>query len=577
MVKTDRAFTLNDYFKYIQNDKKDLNEEYYITNMKIIINEINNKHLTPDEYFSHLLSYNKSTKDKFITRLNWIKYLKKEKINLSSKDIDNLFLWIDTKKDNLIDRDEFLSKYNFTTKPLTVFKDIIYNNKLDIEDLAHRMNMNINEIKQLNYEEFRDKIKKIDSTLKESFIMNIFEELKNNSINNNLLDQKKFLKEINYKKDDCNENNKNKYFTEIYREAILKKIKYEELKKLFEKSDESNLGLLTKTDYTSVISKVIPGFNDDEHLIYIRITDSLDKDTNKIIYSKILNSIFFYIPEKQNDEFIVLCQILSKILVNECDNDLEKLYYYISKGKIKKPSYINKIKPLTLEQISKFLKEKYNKNISEKAILKFDVDADGEISYEDMKSILKRYNLTNFFKFNNKVSNPQINFFSQENLPDVKIKSIIKNLYNYMKMKNITEIGLFKKLDKNGDGFISNVELNEGLDDIIKLNSNIKDQFFNFLDYYHLGMVDLSTFISRLTNAENNQRFNYLCQNNNKIENQILEEFKKYCRKNKEYSDTEIYKVIDKDCDGIINYSDFKNFVINILKIPKDDIYKENL
>ena len=578
MVKTDRAFTLNDYFKYIQNDKKDLNEEYYITNMKIIINEINNKHLSPDEYFSHLLSYNKSTKDKFITRLNWIKYLKKEKINLSSKDIDNLFLWIDTKKDNLIDRDEFLSKYNFTTKPLTVFKDIIYNNKLDKEDLAHRMNMNINEIKQLNYEEFRDKIKKIDSTLKESFIMNIFEELKNNSINNtNLLDQKKFLKEINYKKDDCNENNKNKYFTEIYREAILKKIKYEELKKLFEKRDESNLGLLTKTDYTSVISKVIPGFNDDDHLIYIRITDSLDKDTNKIIYSKILNSIFFYIPEKQNDEFIVLCQILSKILVNECDNDLEKLYYYISKGKIKKPSYINKIKPLTLEQISKFLKEKYNKNISEKAILKFDVDADGEISYEDMKSILKRYNLTNFFKFNNKVSNPQINFFSQENLPDVKIKSIIKNLYNYMKMKNITEIGLFKKLDKNGDGFISNVELNEGLDDIIKLNSNIKDQFFNFLDYYHLGMVDLSTFISRLTNSENNQRFNYLCQNNNKIENLILEEFQKYCRKYKEYSDTEIYKVIDKDCDGIINYSDFKNFVINILKIPKDDIYKENL
>ena len=83
--------------------------------MKLIINEINNKHLTPEEYFSHLLSYNTSSKDKFITRLNWIIYLKKEKINLTSRDSDNLFLWIDTKKDNLIDRDEFLSKYNFTT------------------------------------------------------------------------------------------------------------------------------------------------------------------------------------------------------------------------------------------------------------------------------------------------------------------------------------------------------------------------------------------------------------------------------------------------------------------------------
>ena len=579
MVKTDRAFTINDYFKYFENDKTNLSEEYYIEKMKLIINEINNKHLTPEEYFSHLLSYNTSTKDKFITRLNWINYLKKEKINLSSRDSDNLFLWIDTKKDNLIDRDEFLSKYNFTTKPLTVFKDIIYNNKLDIEDLAHRMNMNMNEIKQLNYEEFRDKIKKIDFTLAESFIQSMFDELKNNekNLDNDVIEQKKFLKEINYKKEDFYEKNKNKYFSEIYREAIRKKIKYEELKRLFEKRDETSLGLLTKTDYVSVISKIVPEYNDDDHLVYIRITDSLDMNTSKVIYSKILNSIYFFIPEKQNDEFIKLCQILSQILLKECDNDLEKLFNYINKGIIKKSYFIGTIKPLTLEQILKFLKEKYNQSISEKAILKFDVDSDGVISYEDMKSVLKRFNVTNFFKYNNKVSNPQIQFFTKENLSEDKNKSIILSLYNYMKAKNLTEIGLFKKLDKDGDGFISNVELNEGLDDIVKLNSNIKDQFFNFLDYYKNGMVDLNTFISRLTNPENNYRLNYLCQNNNKKENEILEEFKLYCQKNKDFSDTEIYKILDKDCDGIINYSDFENFVINILKIPQEEFNKENI
>ena len=574
MVKTDRAFTLNDYYKYFETDKKNLDTEYYIAKMKFIINEINVKHLTPEEYFSHLLSYNTSTKDKFITRLNWIKYLKKEKINLSSKESDNLFLWIDTKKDNLIDRDEFLSKYNFTTKPLTVFKDIIYNNKLDIEDLAHRMNMDLNEIKQLNYEEFRDKIKKIDYTLAETFIQSIFDELKKEGKN---VEQKKFLKEINYIKDDFYEKNNNKYFSEMYREAIIKKIKYEELKRLFEKRDETSIGLLTKADYVSVISKIVPEYNDDDHLVYIRITDALDKNTSKVIYLKILNSIFFYIPEKQNDEFIKLCQILSQVLMKECNNDLEILFNYISKGIIKKPYFISSIKPLTLNQISKFLKEKYNQNISEKAILKLDVDSDGLISYEDMKSILKRYNVTNFFKYYNKISNPQINFFSKENLSEDKIKSIIKTLYNYIEKKNLNEIGLFKKLDKNGDGFISNVEFNEELDNIVKLNSNIKDQFFNYLDYYKNGMVDLPTFISRLTNPENNCRFNYLCQNNNKIENQILEEFKLYCQKNKELSDTEIYKVMDKDSDGIINYSDFEYFVINILKILKEEFKKENI
>ena len=41
----------------------------------------------------------------------------------------------------------------------------------------------------------------------------------------------------------------------------------EELKKLFENRDELSLGVLSKVDYVSVISKVIPEFTDDEHMI----------------------------------------------------------------------------------------------------------------------------------------------------------------------------------------------------------------------------------------------------------------------------------------------------------------------
>ena len=581
LVKNDRNFTLDDYFKYFENDKKDLNEYYYIENMKIIIKEINNKHLTPDEYFDHLLSYNISTKDKFITRINWIKYLQKEKINLSAKDCDNLFKWIDTKKDELIDIDEFVSKYNFTTKPLTTFKDIIYNNKLDIEDLAYKMGMKVDEIKQLNYEEFKDKIKNIDKTLSDSFIRSIFDELQINNINdlnNQLLEQKNFLKEINYRKDDYYEKNKNKYFTQKYRESIIKNISHEELKRLFEKRDGPSLGFLSIADYISVISRVITEFSDDEHMIYVRITDAFDKTGDNVVYSKILNSIFFFVPEKQNDEFIQLCQILSQALMNECDNDIEKLMLYISQGTIQKPPLLTYIKPLTLEVLSKFLKEKCNcQNISDKAILKLDVDSDGLISYEDMKSILKRFKVTGFFKYTNEVSNPQINFYTKENLPEDKIKSIIKNLLNYMKSKNINERALFKKLDKNGDGFISNVEFNEEIDHILKLSPDIKDQFFNYLDYYHNGMVDLSTFISRLTNIENDHKLNFLSLNTNTVENQILEEFKLFCQKHKDFSDTEIFEILDKDSDGVVNESDFENFVVNILLIPNEEFNKYNL
>ena len=581
MVKSDREFTLDDYFKFFEYDKKILDDPYYVSKMKLIINEMNNKHLTHDEYFNHLLSYNISTKDKFITRINWINYLQKEKINLSAKDCDNLFLWIDTKKDNLIDINEFISKVNFTTKPLTVFKDIILNNKLDIEDLAHKMNMSIDEIKQLTFDEFKNKIQKIDYTLSEDFIRSIFQEISSDAGvgggMENFLEQNKFLKEIDYKKAEFYEKNKNKYFIQKYRETILKKIKYEDLKKLFEKRDEGSFGALSKTDYASVLSKIIPEFNDKEHMVYVRVNDALDKNGEKIIYSKILNSIYYYIPEKQDDNFIKLCQILSQVLKDKCNDDIEKLIFYISEGIQKKSSSLNTLKPLTLEKISNFLKDKYNENIPDKIILKLDIDSDGLISFEDIKSVLKRFVVTDFFKYNNEASNPRINLYSSEVLPDDKIRSIIKNLYNYMNLKNISETGLFKKLDKNCDGFISNVEFNEEIDKIIKLSPTIKDQFFNFLDFYHNGMIDLSTFISRLTNMDNDFNFNFLSQNNNLIENQILQEFKNFCIKYKNYSDTEIYELLDKDCDGVINMNDFQNFVTRILLIPKEEFTKENL
>ena len=89
----------------------------------------------------------------------------------------------------------------------------------------------------------------------------------------------------------------------------------------------------------------------------------------------------------------------------------------------------------------------YKENIPEKILLKLDIDSDGLISYDDLKSVLKRYSLTSYFKYDNYSICPNINLFSKETLTDIKMKSIIKKLYNYMKMKNISETGLFRKLD----------------------------------------------------------------------------------------------------------------------------------
>ena len=412
--------------------------------------------------------------------------------------------------------------------------------------------------------------------LSEEFITKIFEELcqKDQKIDKNIIDSQKILKEIDYKKSDYYA--KNKYFTIKYKESIKNKINHNDLKSLFEKRDNPSLGILSKVDYISVLSKIIPEFIDDDHMKFVRISDAIDQNDN-VIYPKILDIIYFYTEEKLNDGFTHLCQILSQILINKCENDVEKLMYLIDIGIPKKSNSLNYPRPLTINQISTFLLKNYKENISEKTILKLDIDSDGLISFGDLKSVLKRYSLTSYFKYDNNSNIPNINLFSKENLSEDKIKSIIKKLYIYMKTKNLTETGLFKKFDKNEDGFISNVEFNEEINDIIQMSPAIKDQFFNFLDFYHNGMVDLATFISRISNMENLPEVNFLGENNNCIENEILKKFKEFILKNNNLSDNEIFQIIDKDCDGLVNIDDFMQFIVNNLEILKGDFTKANL
>ena len=60
-----------------------------------------------------------------------------------------------------------------------------------------------------------------------------------------------------------------------------------------------------------------------------------------------------------------------------------------------------------------------------------------------------------------------------------------------------------------------------------------------------------------------------LIENNNEIEVKILERLKQFVIRNKNLSDNEIFRFMDKDCDGLINLDDLKLFIIDNLHIPE--------
>ena len=582
LVKTDRDFNMNDYINYFDNpkDKIIFDEPYFLKMMRLIINLINDMQLKAEEYFDHLISNNISTEEKVLTRLNFIKYVQNDQLPFSAEELDNLFNWMDSKKDNVLDLEEFVKSYNYCLKSLTILKSIIYNNKLDIEDLAHRMKININELENYDYYTFAEKIKRLDYTIPEKFINKLFNELyekKNgNKINtkdnkenktNKVINSKFFLDEINYVKPVENY----KSFTQNYMEVIKSKITYEKLKQLFEKFDDESIGTLTKIQYVSALTDLLPEFTDEDHMRFIRISNLFDKE-GKILYPELLNMIYYFNKSKLSDPFTKLCQTLIEILEEKCNNDIEVLMYLIETGIPKKKFSLIIHKPLTSYQIKKFLNGLNIKiDIPIKIIQKLDIDADVLISFYDLRAVLKRYSGTLYFKYYNDSTSPNIKLFSKETMNERKIKTICVKIQAYMKSKNINPNILFKKFDKDNDGFISNIDLNEGLNEIFHMSPALGDPFFNYLDFYHIGMVDLETFIARINKFVTTHA---IVHNSNRIEREIIEKMKQFIIKNKNMSDIEIFQIIDKDCDGLISLDDFETFVINNLKIYENSFDK---
>ena len=572
IVKMDKDMSIEDFNEFFLPKNKKLlsyDEPYFIEMMKKIIVKMTEKLMSCTEYFDHLLSYNISTLDKVISRLNWIKYLQLEKFNFNAEELDHFFNWIDTKKDNVIDIDEFTNKYLYTINPLTIIKNIVHNNKLDIEDLAHRMQMSTDEIKKLDYFSFLKHVQKLDYTLPETFIRKIFNELKkkDNITGKEYVESKKFLDKINYVQPPENYES----FTQKYVNTVKSRTTYEYLKKQFEKYDQDSLGTMTKLEYVTAMSHIFPEFNDDDHMRFVRIMEVLDKN-NKVIYPEILNIIYYCNINKMNDHFTKICEFLLEKLNGECENNVERLMYLIETGQVKKTISLNRHKPLTAKQIENFL-TKSNISIEKKVIMKLDLDSDGLFSYEDLYSVLLRYRDTLYFKYYNNSNYTNILLFPKDVLSKDKLYAICEKILAYMKMVNITPFGFFKKFDKDNNGLISNIDFNQGIKELLNINAAVADPFFSYLDYYNIGMIDFETFMSRLNYLEKSK----ISENDRKEENEVIEKIKTFILKSDHLSDNEIFQIMDKDSDGLIKSNDLIEFIKNNLDMREKELSKSKI
>ena len=564
MTKSSRNFTKADYNKFFT-CKKDLDSEFDEAALKRINAAVRRAQLKPSEYFSHLLSYNINRNDNSITRYDFHRCCLAEKLSFSAEEIDHVFDLIDKKKDGVIDREEFLSAVTFESRALFRVQDVIKRNALDIEDIAFRLEIDMNKNEILDYIGFKLKIKKLDYTYSDNFIKSLFDEISNGE---SYVDTQSLIGAFDvFKKHNFIQTN-NFSFKKNFIENIKQNATLQRLKQAFEHIDSNNGGRLTKADFCSIIQKFSNEFKDEDIMKFTRITKLVDSN-NLVKYPEFINMIYY---NAEDDQFTQCVEELKKYIDTQCDRKLIKFFQKLNRCENR--SIYDTKTTITISQLTQFFGDKI-RNLDANVVCKFDLDSDGLISIHDIQGIFERYVSTSFFKYENAMSTPETNLYASEQMSEERFKSIVKDIKKKMKAKNITEIGLFKKLDINGDGFVSNYEFNQRIDDIILLSPAIKDQFFNYLDYYKNGLVDLETFLKRFKEFKSNE---ILVKNNNKIECEIIDAFMQWAKeKSATYSDTEMFALIDSDCDGIINLNDFKKFCIDQLRIAKCDISEYKL
>lgn len=614
ITKMDRDMTYSDYLKYFATNTSSANENIFLNQenfihhaTEVIITKMKRNHLKEEEYFDRFLRFKNNRKENLLNKYDFHFALEKELFEFSAEERDILFRAMDKKKDEVIDRDEFVSFLRVVHDPLYKLQDTIKKNNLEIEEILFRMNLHPDTHEVLDFWTFKTRMLLLNSGFTHEFIFSLFLNLKNAD---DKVDSRKIINEFNvFKKQNFRELNTGSFktnFLNYYRKYGA----FRSMKDAFEKRDIASTGLLDKVEFCNVVLRFNKPKEEDYNKIYNQVEDRETKNfedlkyreddyktedvmkicricelygkDNKVNYTKFLELVFY---DKTNNNFNLICDKLSETAnnistyINKTDklakiktsnyttydavfNELMKDILSTIKSQSKQSSLE---KGISIADMQLFIELKFNIKAKKSTIQLFDVDKDGYIDQEDLKSILSRYVKNHYFKYESipEGLESRPNFYCEETLSEEKFKLLVKDIKSAMKLKNLTDVGLFNKLDTNKDGFLTAPEFNENIDQIYPMTSNIKDQFYCFLDARKLGLIDLDTFKKRFKEFSS---VDVIVNNDWETEERIINEFKKYLKINcidRKLTIYEIFALLDFNCDGKVDVNDMKKFIID--------------
>ena len=303
--------------------------------------------LNTNQYFNRLLSYNYLRLENTMGMQDFVLAILQEPYTpqFTQEQLEFIFHKMDLNKDGRLDRNEF--KYSITKENNALHKmqDIVKKLKLTVDDIAYRLELEKNpENINLNFYQFKTKLKKMDWSYTNEFIEGLFIELVGSL--DKTINCKYLLDNLNVYKNSHFSKSNNETFKTNFISNIQKVVDYHTIKASFEKEDKNFSGKISKASFCKVINLFTKEFKDEDIMKFVRIGGLTDTQTYEVRYCDFINMIYY---NEKLDNFL-LCVNEIKNLCEKFGKDIKKLIHFLNGND--KSNYV------TVDRLLSYLKSK---------------------------------------------------------------------------------------------------------------------------------------------------------------------------------------------------------------------------
>lgn len=548
---------------------------FHIEGLKLIRDWMYKNGLTSEQAFESFVSRSAGPTSRETINLTEFEKVMKRLFNLTSPEIEAVFVAVDENNDGLIDREEWLNKiYEDSGNPLQLLREVVNENNLSSDDLLFRMNLRIWD-DPLDFPKFAKALRILDPSLTDVQLRAMAKSMKNSK---NLVEVPTLMKNL-VGKDYETVDFRDKLYKRLYNEILDTRNsgRKDLLRDLLVKYDTLNDGTIVAQDLNKVLSQVCTNVKSSDIEKFVRF---LEKDVRgRIDYTQFIDNLE---KVKDHNPFKNLVSRIKSFMTQNNQN-VESFMRRLVLSETQtgydgsSEAGLEKERKVSVSYFAKFLKNKVDKKRDLNELNKYaeliDLDNDGYISIYDMQTCLGNLNNETFYKDNGAtlvgtfktILTEREKFFPKQPLPNSKALEVIAKIKESLVSKGISLRELFSRLDVNGDEFLTYTEFSENMDPIVKLSPLVKEQLFALMDVNKIGMVDYNAFLTVLKMTPVSAKV-VRVNDNFDWEYDMINRIKQWI-KDEGITVEEAFKAFDRDFDGFIDLNDLKWILTNILKV----------